>query len=339
MIFPLGGGGGGGGGLPFGVDPNTLADGDILQYDAASGLWINLANGGTIDLANLDDVGIDTNTLVDKQLLQYDAATSSWVNVSVPLDDLSDVVITDVEEFQVLEYDGTNWVNKHASLTTWARNAESTTLNKGEVVYIFGGTGDHATVKRADKDTASTVDRVIGMVATAAAPNENCTVVTHGYVRGLNLSTGYAAGDKLWVGDDGGVTITRPAAPAHATFVGTVVQATVNGVVFVSIEQGDHLEYLHDVNIDSNTLTDGDVLTYDSSTSLWVNAPSAGGGGGGALVQSDFVDPYSYIGVAPTGSLTSDPVWNITRIEMDTGFPVTTASGVAWDDRLTETYI
>jgi len=143
------------------------------------------------------------------------------------------------------------------------------------VVYIFGGNGDHATVKRADKDSAATVDRVIGMVATPADPNENCTIVTHGYVRGLNLSVGYDKGDMLWVGDDGGVTKTRPAAPAHATFVGTVIQDTVNGVVFVSIQQGDHLEYLHDVLLDGLTLTDGDVLTYNSAVGLWENAAAA----------------------------------------------------------------
>jgi hypothetical protein len=192
-----------------------------------------------------------------------------------PLNILTDVVIADSEEFQVLEFDGTNWVNAHASVTTWARNVEATTLNKGEVVYIFGGNGDHATVKRADKDSAATVDRVIGMVATAAAPNENCTIVTHGYVRGLNLSVGYDKGDMLWVGDGGGVTKTRPPAPAHATFVGTVIQNTPNGVVFVSIQQGDHLEYLHDVLLDDLTLADGDVLTYNSAVGLWENAPAA----------------------------------------------------------------
>lgn len=91
-----------------------------------------------------------------------------------------------------------------------------------------------------------------------------------------------------------------------------------------------------DVEIDPNTVADGDVLQYDAAQQVWTNAPSAGGGG--ALVQSDFVSPYSYIGVAPSGSATSAAVWNITRIEMDTGFPVTTATGVAWDDRLTESY-
>jgi hypothetical protein len=54
--------------------------------------------------------------------------------------------------------------------------------------------------------------------------------------------------------------------------------------------------------------------------------------------RSDFVDPYSYIGIAPNGSLESDPVWLITRIDVGPPVVVATATNVAWDDRLTETY-
>jgi hypothetical protein len=54
--------------------------------------------------------------------------------------------------------------------------------------------------------------------------------------------------------------------------------------------------------------------------------------------RSDYVDPYSYIGVAPTGSLESAPVWTITRIEIDDPIVVTVATGVAWDDRLIAAY-
>ena len=63
-----------------------------------------------------------------------------------------------------------------------------------------------------------------------------------------------------------------------------------------------------------------------------------GGGGASSLVQSDFDAPYSYIGVAPIGSLTSDSSWTITRI--DTTGPVVTAVAVdaTWDDRSTESY-
>jgi hypothetical protein len=50
------------------------------------------------------------------------------------------------------------------------------------------------------------------------------------------------------------------------------------------------------------------------------------------------VDPYSYIGIAPVSSSEAASVWFITRIDIGPPVVVATASGVAWDDRLTASY-
>ena len=69
---------------------------------------------------------------------------------------------------------------------------------------------------------------------------------------------------------------------------------------------------------------------------------SGQGGGGGSVdsYRSDFVDPYHYSATASNGSSESNPVWLITRTLVNVNFTVTntTATNVAWDDRLTETY-
>lgn len=54
----------------------------------------------------------------------------------------------------------------------------------------------------------------------------------------------------------------------------------------------------------------------------------------------DFVEPYSYCGLAPTGSTEGESVWTITRIEvfMDGTISITTATNVAWVDRYTTVY-
>jgi hypothetical protein len=54
----------------------------------------------------------------------------------------------------------------------------------------------------------------------------------------------------------------------------------------------------------------------------------------------DFVTPYSYCGLAPSGSIESQSVWNITRIEvfMDGTINTTTATNVSWDNRYTAVY-
>lgn len=187
------------------------------------------------------------------------------------LDGLTDVVITSPEELQTLEYDGTNWVNKHASVVSYVRNAESTTLTTGTAVYLFGSTGDHASVKRADNDSDTTSSKVVGLVGANIAASQNGPVVTRGYVDGIDLSSGYTAGDILWLGEDGGFTTTKPSAPEHLVFLGVVVRATNNGIIYVATQNGYELEELHDVDINPGTLASGDFLKYNGT--LWVNDP------------------------------------------------------------------
>lgn len=209
------------------------------------------------------------------QVLKWDSVTSQWVNVdpstlNISLDNLSDVTLTSPSEFQVLEFNGTSWVNQHASVSTYVRNVDSVTLGTGTAVYLFGATGDHATVKRADNDSDTTSSKVVGLVASPILPNENGVVITRGYVDGINLSVGYAAGDILWLAEDGGFTKTKPVAPEHTVFLGVVVRATNNGIVYVATQNGYELEELHDVKI-NGTLADNDVLQYNGSTQVWEN--------------------------------------------------------------------
>ena len=187
---------------------------------------------------------------------------------SIPLNDLSDVVITDPQEFQTLEYNGTQWVNSYASNVTFARNDEATTLTTGTIVYVSGSTGDHAKVKRADNDSDSTSATILGVVGANIASNENGPIVTLGYIDGIDLSSGYTAGDILWLGEDGAFTKTKPSAPEHLVFIGVVIRATINGIIFINPQNGYELDELHNVAI-SNTVASGDVLKYDGTK--WVN--------------------------------------------------------------------
>lgn len=194
-------------------------------------------------------------------------ASVDGTTVSIPLDGLTDTTITSPEEFQSLVYNGTEWVNQYASTVTYVRNAETTTLTTGTVVYLFGATGDHATVKRADNDTDATSSKTIGLVAAPIAASQNGPVVTRGYVDGIDLSA-YTAGQVLWLGENGAFTSTKPSAPEHLVFVGVVVRATNNGIVYVATQNGYELDELHDVSISSPAT--GQTLRYDGS--LWANS-------------------------------------------------------------------
>jgi hypothetical protein len=195
-------------------------------------------------------------------------------DVSV-INDISDVIITaPAEEFQTLQYDGSAWTNKYAPVVSYVRNAEANTITTGTCVYLFGSTGDHATVKRADNSSDTTSSKTVGVVGVNIASSENGPVVTRGYVDGIDLSVGYAAGDVLWLGENGAFTKTKPTAPDHLVFIGVVVRATNNGIIYVATQNGYELDELHDVSIVDKTT--GQVLQWNGS--LWVNATIPSGG-------------------------------------------------------------
>jgi hypothetical protein len=246
----------------------------FIYYDS---FWVEIGNGSAL-APNSIVLGTDTTG-------NYVSGVSSGTGISVThtpgegssasialnatLDNLSDVVITSPLEYESLVYNGTNWVNQYASNATYVRNAEATTLATGTVVYLFGATGDHATVKRADNDSDTTSSKTVGLVASPIAASENGPVVTRGYVDGIDLSVGYVSGDVLWLGEDGAFTKTKPTAPEHLVFVGVVVRATNNGIVYVATQNGYELDELHDVSIVNKT--SGDFLKYNGT--LWVNDP------------------------------------------------------------------
>ena len=226
----------------------------------------------------VDGIEIDTTGATTNQVLKYNGtkfapAADATGAGSGSLDDLTDVVITTPEEFQGLSYNGTNWVNGYIPLVTYVRNAEATTLTTGTCVYLFGATGDHATVKRADNDTDTTSSKTIGVVGANIAASQNGPVITRGYVDGIDLSVGYTAGDVLWLGEDGAFTKTKPVSPDHLVFIGVVVRATSNGIIYVATQNGYEIDELHDVYILSPSA--GQLLAYDSS-GQWKNTNTVG---------------------------------------------------------------
>lgn len=211
---------------------------------------------------------------------------------SIDLNDLTDVTVTSPEEFQSLVYNGTTWVNKHASTVTYARNAEATTLTTGTVVYLYGATGDHATVKRADNTSDTTSSKTVGIVAADITASNNGPIITRGYVDGIDLSVGYSPGDVLWLGVGGNFTTTKPTAPNHLVFVGVAVRCTNNGIVYVATQNGYELDELHDVSLPSPNA--GEYLQYNGS--LWVAAPVSAGD---SLLSSSSVSAIITMEIGP----------------------------------------
>lgn len=164
------------------------------------------------------------------------------------------------------------------TLDALVHNGEATTLNKGEVVYLFGASGDKASVKRALNTSDATSAKTFGVVAESIAAGANGLVRCVGVLEGLNLGA-FTAGDTLYLGASAGsVTATKPVAPNHMVYVGLVERANAgNGRLYVRIQNGYELDELHDVAITSPAA--GAVLTYDATASLWKDATISGSGG------------------------------------------------------------
>lgn len=162
-------------------------------------------------------------------------------------------------------------------LVSLVRNNSGSTMTKGTVVYINGGSGNKPTIARALATTDATSAQTYGVVQANIPNNKNGYVIVIGSIEGLNTSA-YAPGTQLYLSGTtaGQWTSTKQLAPIHLVYVGIVTRQHVNqGVVEVKIQNGYELEELHDVQIISPS--NGDTITYDSANDLWKNTPSGGG--------------------------------------------------------------
>jgi hypothetical protein len=158
------------------------------------------------------------------------------------------------------------------SLFAYITNDDSVTITKGQVVYAFGGTGDRMTVKLANNQTDATSARTVGVVFSASiAANQKGIIIMQGLIDGLSiLGSPFVDGDSVYLGaTNGSITRTKPYAPNHLVYVGTVTTASAGsaGRMYVNIQNGYELEELHDVS--AQTPADNNTLIYNSSNGLW----------------------------------------------------------------------
>jgi hypothetical protein len=152
----------------------------------------------------------------------------------------------------------------------YVTNAEAVTITKGQVVYIFGASGDRASVKLAKNTSDTFSSKTLGIVRADIAAGAAGWITTQGQVSGINLGA-YSPGDILWLDSvAGGFTKVKPVAPYHSVFVGVVERANAgNGLIYVKPQNGQELGELHDTKITSPT--NNQVLAYTAATDIWEN--------------------------------------------------------------------
>ena len=185
------------------------------------------------------------------------------------------------------------------NLEVYVRNQTGSTLAAGTIVYINGATGNRPTVTPAQANNDANSAQTFGFVKTSIANNGFGFVIVRGEVENLDTSA-LTEGVQLYLSPTtaGAYTTTKPSAPQHLVYVGIVVRAhPTQGVILAAIQNGYELNEIHDVAISS--ITDGDLLSYESATTLWKNKSISTLG----LATQSWVTSQGYLTSAPVTSV------------------------------------
>lgn len=150
----------------------------------------------------------------------------------------------------------------------------ASSLTKGQPVYASGAVGTNIIISAAGNNSEATSSKTLGLVQSALSANAMGFVVTQGLLSGLDTSGASAAGDAVWLGPSGTLLYglaAKPVAPAHLVYIGIVTKKNAStGEIYVNPQNGFELDELHNVLITSPT--NGQALTYETSSGLWKNA-------------------------------------------------------------------
>lgn len=287
------GGGGGGASLP---DQSGNA-GKFLTTDGSTASWGTPAGSGDV---------VGPSSATDNAIARFNTTTGKLIqNSTVTISDTGDMSgVSSLGVANYIDFDTTPtvtnavgrmyWdaaqnslavgltanVSSDVGQTLYARvtNAEAVTITKGQVVYAFGATGNRMSVKLASNSSDATSAKTIGVAAENITAGNTGMIICQGSLSELNLGT-YTDGDSVYLSATAGAfTATKPYAPNHLVYVGTVERANAgNGILYVRIQNGYELDELH--NVSAQSPSNGQVLIYNASTSLWEkNTLTAGTG-------------------------------------------------------------
>ena len=177
--------------------------------------------------------------------------------------------------------DATQYINGAGNLTTFptllssdnlvklVRNQSGATMTAGTVIYISGATGNKPLIAKALATGDATSAQTYGLLQTDIANNADGYVVVIGNVTNIDTSA-LTEGQQLYLSGTtaGTYTTTKPYAPIHLVYVGIVLRAhPTMGIIGVKIQNGYEMDELH--NVAAQSPSNGDILQYVTSTSLW----------------------------------------------------------------------
>lgn len=210
----------------------------------------------------------------------------------------------------------------------------SAAITKGDVVVQDGAVGASGVLKAkpAPLNTTNSVT-ILGIAAEDIALNSFGLIQTHGYLTGLNTtgsSVGetWADGDLLYYNPSyvGGLTKVKPTSPSIKLPMCEVVNAGSggSGSLYITIGASSVLGGT-DSNVQFGTLSNGDMIQYNSTLGYWTNvatstlsvgtATNLAGGGAGYIPYQSGAGATSFLSAGTSGQVltsngSSAPTWS-----------------------------
>lgn len=214
------------------INPSTLAQGDLIQYDAINGEWINSAPVLYGDMFK-STYDVDNDGIVDSSEKMMTIGRNSTGGI--------------LHQGTIVYISGST--GNRPNFSKAQANAESTSAGTFGVVV---------------NDIANNSDGYVCTIGTLHNLDTR-TSATNPFT-----DVKLADGDTIYLHPTiaGYVTNVKPSAPNHLVYVGKVIRTTAqNGTIVYRIQNGYELKEIHDVQ--ANSPSNNDTLYYDSSVSQW----------------------------------------------------------------------
>jgi hypothetical protein len=183
------------------------------------------------------------------------------------------------------------------------RNETTSSILNGTSLYANGVTAGSGRITAAPfvADGNTREVRYLGLATEDISNGVNGFVTHFGYVRDLDTRgtnpSSIAVGDENWaVGDilyahptvAGKLTNVKPKHEISVAII--IIRHQSTGVLFVRPASYGHIDDIHDVNINTGSLSTGDLLIYDSGSDYWTNSKQLSGSYGltGSLNATSF---------------------------------------------------
>ena len=202
----------------------------------------------------------------------------------------------------------------------------SSAIAKGQVVMFTGSVGASGVITGAPATGVTDGSYIMGVAAEAISLNGFGLVQSFGILRNVNTS-GYSDGDILWYNPavTGGLTKTKPSAPNIKVQMAAVVNggSSGGGVIQIRVNSGSVFGGT-DSNVEFGSLSNGDVIVYNSTAGYWQNqaqstlvagsATNLAGGGAGYVPYQTGSGATSFVSAGTSGQVltsngTSAPTW------------------------------